>query len=82
MTIGEAIEALNNYGCLFPSDKYEAIEIAIDVLQEKIEEREDLPYDAFGDYSHNPQPNTYAGRTNVKEFVADEWYKENFGGRD
>ena len=36
---------------------------------ETMKERRDLPYDAFGDFSHHPQPNS---------FVADEWYRENF----
>lgn len=33
MTKAEAIEALNEYGTLFPSDKIEAIDIAIEALE-------------------------------------------------
>lgn len=35
-------------------DEIEAICMAIAVLRSQIEDRKDLPYDAFGDYSHNP----------------------------
>lgn len=40
-----------------------------------IKERAELPYDAFGDYSHHPEENVY---TKSEGFTADKWYRENF----
>ena len=55
------------------------LEGKIRTLQKQID-RAELPYDAMGDYSHNPMPNIYAGETNVSGFTGDDWYRENFKG--
>lgn len=71
MTKNEALQILYKNGMIFKSGQLgDALKMAYEALKIQAE-REELPYDAMGDYSKIPQYTT-----------ADEWYKDNFVRRE
>ena len=71
MTKNEALQILYKNGItLIEGPLGKALKMAYEALKIQAE-REELPYDAMGDYSQIPQYTT-----------ADEWYRDNFVRRE
>lgn len=71
MTKNKALEILDKHGILLVTGQLgDALKMAYEALKIQAE-REELPYDAMGDYSQIPHYST-----------GDEWYRDNFIRRE